>query len=173
MNQDIILETQRTYLRKIRQEDFDEVAGILGDDEVMYAWEHSFSDDEVRGWIDENITRYTADGYSYWAVILKNTERLIGVAGILREKADNQNYVGVGYIFHKAYWGKGFAFECADACKSYAFNNLRVSLLTAAIRVDNAASIRLAQKLGLSEIKRFNRLYRGRLMPHILFGCSR
>lgn len=168
-----VLETQRTYFKPICRGDFDELVRILGDPEIMYAWEHGFSADEVRGWIDENIRRYAADGYSYWAVRCRANDRLIGVCGLLKETAAQQTYVGLGYIFHKAYWGQGFALECASACKSYAFVHLHVPLLTAQIRPNNAASIKVAQRLGMSVRLSFERVYRGKSMPHLLFACTK
>ena len=48
----------------------------------MYAWEHAFSNDEVADWINENRMRYEKDGYGYWAVIHKMSERLISVCGL-------------------------------------------------------------------------------------------
>lgn len=173
MEKDIIIETQRTYLRKVCQEDFREIAGILGDAEVMYAWEHGFSDDEIHEWIKECLMRYTRDGYSYWAVILKSTGKLIGVCGVIAEEADKQKYVGIGYIFRKAFWNQGFAFECASACKDYAFNTLKMPLLTAQIRPNNISSKKVAEKLGMAVIKKFKRIYRGKMMPHLLYGCSK
>ncbi len=117
--------------------------------------------------------RYTRDGYSYWAVIEKQSGKFIGVAGLLAEKADNQDYIGVGYIFNKEFWHQGFAFECASACKDYAFNKLHVRLLTAQIRPDNTSSRKVAEKLGMTIIKQFDKLYRGKLMPHLLYGCTK
>jgi len=102
----------------------------------MYAWEHSFSDEEVIQWVDENIMRYDRDGYSYWAVIEKTTDRLIGVTGLISEEADNENHVGLGYIYYKSHWGNGYAFEAASACLNYAFNVLHLSEITAQIRPD-------------------------------------
>ncbi|WP_040196488.1 GNAT family N-acetyltransferase [Candidatus Soleaferrea massiliensis] len=172
MNQNRILETPRTYLRNICQDDFDEIAAILGNIEVMYAWEHAFTDEEIYDWIKENRLRYSRDGYSYWAVVLKDTGRIIGVSGIFKEDADGQEYIGIGYIFHKAFWHQGFAFECAAACKNYAFHMLHIPFLTAQIRPDNPSSIRIAERLGMSAVKRFVRTCRGKPVSHILYRCQ-
>ena len=102
----VILETSRLYLREIQTDDYKSIGSILQDIDVMYAWEHAFSDEEVIQWIDENIMRYDRDGYSYWAVIEKTSDRLIGVTGLISEEADNENYVGIGYIYKKSHWGK-------------------------------------------------------------------
>ena len=75
----IILETTRLYLREIQTEDYKEICLFLQDIDVMYAWEHAFSDKEAAEWINENVMRYKRDGYSYWAVIKKDTDQLVGV----------------------------------------------------------------------------------------------
>ena len=173
MNQKVIVETQRTQLKQICSGDFDSLLPILQDIETMYAWEHAFSNDEVWDWIHKNLERYDSDGYSYWAVIEKQSKRLIGVSGIIAETADGKDYVGVGYIFNKAFWHQGFAFECADACKDYAFHTLNVPLLTAQIRPDNTASRKVAEKLGMTVIKQFTRFDRDKWVPHLLYGCYR
>ena len=51
----MILETERTYLRKIEQSDFSALCKILQDKEVMYAYEHAFSCEEVQEWLDKQL----------------------------------------------------------------------------------------------------------------------
>ena len=57
MSNHIILETSRLYLRKIQKNDDILISEILQDIDVMYAWEHAFSNDEVADWINENRMR--------------------------------------------------------------------------------------------------------------------
>ena len=128
-----ILETPRLCLRKIRTDDYVPISLILQNIDIMYAWEHAFSDNEVMDWINENIIRYDRDSYSYWAVIEKSSNTLIGVCGLIAEQADNENYVGIGYLFNKEYWGKGYAVESASACVDYAFHILRLNEITAQV----------------------------------------
>ncbi len=54
----MILETERLYMRELRQSDFDSLCRILQDEEVMYAYEGAFDDDEVQAWLDRQILRY-------------------------------------------------------------------------------------------------------------------
>lgn len=168
-----VLETERTVLRQLCPDDQAALASILGDIDVMYAWEHAFTKDEIHDWIAENMLRYHRDGYSYWAVTCKNTGQLIGVSGLLKETAGGKTYLGTGYIFNKTFWHQGYAFECAAACKTYAFTHLHTPLLTAQIRPENTASRKVAERLGMSELGQFDRVYRGKTMPHILYGCSK
>ena len=78
MKNKIILETERLYLRKMDHGDIEALCEILQDEEVMYAYEHAFSDEEVRQWLEKQLTRYKNDGFGLWAVILKATGSMIG-----------------------------------------------------------------------------------------------
>lgn len=54
----MILETERLYLREMKQNDFQALCRILQDEEAMYAYEGAFSDAEVQEWLDRQISRY-------------------------------------------------------------------------------------------------------------------
>ena len=170
MENRIILETPRLYLRKMEIEDESPIRLFLQDIDVMYAWEHAFSDREVMDWIKENILRYDRDGYGYWAVIEKSSNHLIGVCGLLSEQVGKEKYIGIGYIFHKEYWKKGYAMESASACMDYAFHVLNVKEITAQIRPDNLSSRRVAEKLGMTVKLEFVKKYRGKDLPHLLYS---
>ena len=169
----VILETERLYLREIQADDYADICLFLQDIDVMYAWEHAFSDEEVVDWINKNIIRYQQDGYSYWAVIDKAAKRLIGASGILREAAGDEDCIGVGYIFNKDYWRKGYALEAASACVRYAFDILHVKEITAQIRPENITSRKIAEKLGMSIKKQFVRRDNGKDMPHLLYSRTK
>ena len=84
--ENIILETQRTFLRPLRQTDFADLAEILQDPAVMYAYEHAFDDREVQNWLDNQLRRYENDGFGLWAVISKSTGGFIGQVGLTRQE---------------------------------------------------------------------------------------
>ena len=52
-----ILETERLLLRGLEQGDFKDVCKLLQDDEVMYAYEGAFNDQEVQNWIGEFVSK--------------------------------------------------------------------------------------------------------------------
>lgn len=66
-----IQETERLAIRKLTHDDFETLIAIMGKPEVLYAWEHGFSEDDVQSWIKRQLTRYTKDGIGYFAVELK------------------------------------------------------------------------------------------------------
>lgn len=166
---DIVLQTPRLYLRKIRMADRPAIGSILQDVEVMYAWEHAFSDDEVTDWMEQNLMRYDRDGYSYWAVMEKSTGDLVGLCGLLAEKAGDESDLGVGYIFGKKYWHRGYAQESVSACVDYAFRTLGAGHVTAQIRPNNLPSVKVAERLGMTVRSQFVKRYRGKDMIHLIY----
>lgn len=78
----MILETKRLFLREITQDDFCSLCKILQDEETMYAYEGAFSDREVQEWLERQISRYQKWGFGLWAVILKETDSMIGQCGL-------------------------------------------------------------------------------------------
>ena len=66
---DMILETERLYLREMNQNDFNSLCEILQDEKTMYAYEGAFSDNEAQEWLDRQISRYQKWGFGLWAVI--------------------------------------------------------------------------------------------------------
>lgn len=50
------------------------ISAILQDKDVMYAYEHAFSDGEVRQWLDRQMKQYEEYDFGLWAVILRETE---------------------------------------------------------------------------------------------------
>lgn len=78
----MILETRRLVLREMRQSDFQDLAEILQNPKVMYAYEHDFSDNDIQIWLNRQIERYKKYGFGLWAIILKETKEMIGQAGL-------------------------------------------------------------------------------------------
>lgn len=169
---DTIIETDRLILRKINKDDYLEIANILQDIEVMYAWEKSFSNDEVKLWIDENLKRYDNEGYSYFLAVNKEDGTVVGVMGPLVEKIKDESFIGVAYILNKKSWGKGYAVEGVGACIDYAFNNLNAVNVIAQIRPNNINSIHVAQKLNMKIIDKYIKLYDGKEMEHLIYSID-
>lgn len=170
---EMILQTKRLYLREMNQGDFAALCEILQDKTVMYAYEHAFDDAEVQEWLDKQLQRYKTDGFGLWAVILKKNEKMIGQCGLTMQDCNGKQVVEVGYLFQKAYWHKGYATEAAVACKQYAFDTLNADEVFSIIRENNAASIAVARRNGMTETDRLTKHYYGMDMPHLVFSAKR
>jgi len=165
----MILETKRLMLREMTQEDLPSLCKILQDDDVMYAYEGSFSDYEVQNWLDKQLERYKEYGFGLWAVILKETGIMIGQCGLTMQEYNSNNVMEVGYLFQKEYWHCGYASEAAIACKEYAFDKLKAKEAYSIIRDTNTSSQNVAKRNGMSCIDKFIKHYRGVDMPHFVF----
>ena len=172
-NDDIILQTPRLYLRKLTKCDFDALCQILQDKDVMYAYEHAFSDAEVQEWLDRQLDRYKQYGFGLWAVILKENDALIGQCGLTMQDCDGRDVLEVGYLFRKDYWKKGYAAEAAIACKNYAFENHLADEVYSIIRDTNVASQNVAKRNGMTVCGMFTKHYYGMDMPHLIFSVKR
>ena len=164
-----VMESERLHFRKITKDDFINLKPILQNIDVMYAWEHAFTDDEVLEWIDKNLARYRNEGFSYFAVIEKTTNQFVGTAGPLIEDIDGTKYIGIAYIIDKKYWGKGYGIESAKASIDYAFSNLNAKVVIAQIRPNNLSSRKIAEKLNMKIQSEYVKHYNNIDMPHLIY----
>lgn len=162
----MILETERLYLRKMSQGDFKALCSILQDEETMYAYEGSFSNTEVQQWLDRQIFRYQQWGFGLWAVILKETNEMIGQCGLTMQQWKETEVLEIGYLFNRSYWHKGYATESAKACKRYAFETLKANEVCSIIRDTNITSQNVAIRNGMTVKDNWTKHYRGVDMPH-------
>ncbi len=163
------LKTQRLIMRKIVSGDFEDICSVLMDPQVMYAWEHGFSEEEVREWIDNTLRRYERDGFGHLAVRKIETQEFVGLIGPLIEELEGTAYIGIGYILKKDCRHRGYAYEGAKAAMDYAFCDLRAEKVIADIRPNNISSRRVAEKLGMTVQGEIIKVYNGKQMPHLLY----
>ena len=100
----MILETERLYLREMKQSDFNSLCKIMQDKETMYAYEGAFSDTEVQEWLDRQIFRYQKWGFGLWAVIRKETDEMIGQCGLTMQPWKDREVLEIGYLFQRLFW---------------------------------------------------------------------
>lgn len=162
----MILETERLYLRKMEQSDFESLCKILQDEKVMYAYEGAFSDEEVQEWLDRQLFRYQKWGFGLWAVILKETEKMIGQCGLTVQPWKGDEVLEIGYLFQRQYWHNGYATEAAKACKQYAFEVLGAKEVCSIIRDTNIPSQNVAIRNGMTVKDSRIKHYKGVDMPH-------
>ena len=162
----MITETERLYLRELTQEDYTALCRMLQDGITMKAYEGAFSDDEVQSWLDNQLARYSRYGFGLWAVILKETDSMIGQCGLTMQPWKGEEVLEIGYLFERAYWHNGYATEAAIACREYAFSVLGASEVCSIIRDTNTASRKVALRNGMSMVDSAIKHYKGVDMPH-------
>lgn len=169
----MILETERLYLREMGQDDFESLCKILQDEEAMYAYEGAFGDEEVHEWLDRQIARYKKWGFGLWAVVLKETDEMIGQCGLTMQPWKETEVLEIGYLFQRSYWHNGYATEAAKACKKYAFETLNETEVCSIIRDTNKASQNVAIRNSMTRKDSGIKLYKGVLMPHYRYVAYR
>ena len=113
-----IIETPRLGLRRLTEADLDDLCLILQDAQAMYAYEHAFSDEEVREWLDKQLARYEKYGFGLWAVELRESGEFVGQCGLTMQETPEGERLEVGYLFRRDRWRRGYATEAAAACRS-------------------------------------------------------
>ncbi|MGE7919798.1 GNAT family N-acetyltransferase [Viridibacillus sp. NPDC093762] len=168
-NKTIILETERLYARELVQNDFQDLADILQDERVMYAYEHTFNDQDTQNWLNRQLSRYKGNGFGLWAILLRGTDIVIGQAGLTMQQVGTREVLEIGYLLKYDFWHNGYATEIADACRKYAFSILKAPEVYSIIKDDNIASQKVAMRIGMHIEEEFIKQYYNGDMVHYLF----
>lgn len=169
----MILETERLALRELNQADFAALRAILQDEQVMYAYEHAFTNREVQAWLDRQRDRYAKDGFGLWAMVEKATGEMMGQCGLTLQDWGERQVPEIGYHLRRDRWHQGFAAEAAAACREYAFRSLGMAEVFSIIRDSNLPSQRVALRCGMSLRGSFVKHYYGMDMLHYVFSVRR
>lgn len=143
------IETERLLLRPFREEDFEAYAAFCADAEVMrYLSSHGRPLSRNDAWrqMATFIGHWQLRGYGIWAAVEKPSGTFIGRVGLWNP--EGWPGLEVGWMLGRAWWGKGLATEGGRASIDYAVRVLGADHILSVIHPDNAASIRVAQKLG-------------------------
>jgi RimJ/RimL family protein N-acetyltransferase len=168
-----ILETDRLLLREFIDSDYNDLCEILQNKDVMYAYEHSFSDDEVKKWYNKLITgHYEKHGFGLWAVIHKDKNEFLGQCGLTFQEIDEKEYLEIGYLFKKKHWHNGYAVESAKGCKKYAFEELKAEIVYSIIRDNNVASQNVAKRIGMEKMDETIKHYSNMDVVHYIYGIK-
>jgi len=154
------LETARLVLREPSAEDAAAFSEIWGDPETTRFVGGTKARDEVDAMIGRTVEHWERYGIGLFTVERKEDARVLGRVGLLLW--DPERWVSafhaalegpveteVGWTLGREYWGHGYAAESALACRNWAFDELGVTRLISLIARENAASIRVAEKLGM------------------------
>ena len=147
------IETERLILRAFRRDDLDALAATLSDIEVVrhLTGEPINREDSLRR-LFLAAGQWPLTGLGMWAVERKSDGRMVGHVGFFDMERDmTPSLVGqpeMGWIFDASVHGQGIAREACDAALAWLDSTHGPVEVPAIIGVDNAASLRLAEKLG-------------------------
>lgn len=142
----MILQTKRLTIRKFKPADLAALIDMFIDLEVMryIGPRRSLTVDEARKWLTDILLQQETMLVRY-AVALRETDELIGVAGL----RDEEGIKDFGYYFRKRFWGKGYAIEACSAILDHIENTLNIRDYQVFIADENINSIKMIERLGL------------------------
>ena len=144
----VTLQTERLILRLFREADLDAYAEMSGDAEVMRYLGSGLPLTRAEAWRSMALMlgHWQLRGYGLWAVEERASGAMVGRIGCWNP--EGWPGLEVGWTLRRRYWGRGFATEGARAALGYAFTQLGCRHVISLIRPANAASIRVAERLG-------------------------
>jgi ribosomal-protein-alanine N-acetyltransferase len=145
-----ILETKRLILRKITLDDVQDIFEYASDKEIdkYISWDYHKSVDDTNKYINDVLQKYSDDLPSAWGVIHKQKNKLIGTCGYLIIN-QNHKFAEIGYVLSRKYWNKGFVTEAVGEVIKYSFERLNLNRIQIHSVVENIASSRVAEKVGM------------------------
>jgi [ribosomal protein S5]-alanine N-acetyltransferase len=163
------LETPRTFMREILGNDFDFLARMKSDPEVMRYYPRTYTERDVRHFIDRMRTHYREHDCGLWLVVDRESGAPLGRVGLQRQTVNGSEVFEIGYMIDRPYWRRGLATETASAVREYALGERGLSHVVSFIRPENIPSQGVARKLGMTPGEHIT--HAG--FDHIVFQCSR
>lgn len=151
---DLIIETDRLILRELRLSDAEAFFAMDNNPNVhRYLWNKPTQKiEETLEIITFVRKQYLDNGIGRFAIISKDTKEFMGWAGLKfnTEMVNNKtNFYDIGYRLDEKFWGRGYASEASFAWVQYAFETLKIKTIEAATHIENVASNRILQKIGM------------------------
>jgi len=149
----IILETPHLYLRQFTLADAPLIQQLNSDPEVLkYLHEPPLENIEHATTIlNTIILPQYKNNLGRWAIHIKDNDEFIGWCGLkYRPELDE---IDLGYRLKKTAWGNGFAKEAALYTVNFGLNNLHLPLITGRAHIENIASLKILEGIGMQFIK--------------------
>lgn len=143
------IQTERLNLIEFQLDDANTVQSLAGNYNVAKKTlniPHPYEDGMAESWIATHQQNWDEKSALTYAIILKETRKLIGAVGLVGIKGTE---AGMGYWIGEKYWGQGFCTEAAKALIEFCFNDLKLTSIEAEHLVLNPASGRVMQKAGM------------------------
>lgn len=147
---DVIARTERVTLRRMTEDDAPFILELLNDDAfVRYIGDRGVRTlDDARVYLrDRTIAPYEQFGYGMY-LVERSDGAALGVCGLV--KRDTLEHADIGFAFLPGARGGGYARESAQAVLEHARADCGIDRLLAIVSPDNAASVRLLERLGFT-----------------------
>ncbi len=146
-----ILTADRLTLRPMHPTDATDMFDYSKREEVtkFLLWSPHRSVEYTRDYLEYIQNRYALGDFYDWAVIERESGRMIGTCGFTRIDAPN-NSCEIGYVINPDFSSRGYATEAARCVLDFAFSKLSLHRAEAKFMKGNDASLAVMKKLGMS-----------------------
>ncbi len=148
-----ILETDRLILRPIEQEDAEDLLVIYADPETLQftSVRPRETFEEIYDCIEKYRERYFQGKPAPWAMVLKETNVVIGLCGFIKWIPELASAELV-YLSARGYWDQGFAAEAKRAIVTCAFNQMKLNRIESHVYNGDEVSLEVNKTLGFRVI---------------------
>lgn len=146
-----VLSTDRLVLRLWTEEDIERLTEIFAEPRVWwFPSKRGWRRDETQAFLERRLTEWRQQGWGHWAV--EHDGVLIGFTGFALPTflPEVMPVPEIGWRFHPAWWGHGFATEAASAALAYGFIHLGFPEVVSIYEPENAASGRVMERVGMA-----------------------
>jgi RimJ/RimL family protein N-acetyltransferase len=146
------LATPRLCLRPWRDADLAPFAELNADPRVMQHFPAMLTRTESDAVAMRIRAHFEARNFGFWAVELPGVAPFVGFVGLSvpRFEAHFTPCVEIGWRLAAAHWNQGYATEAARAALAHGFAELNLAEIVSFTAVENAASRRVMEKLGMT-----------------------
>jgi len=110
-----------------------------------------WSEEQIRNFVDRQISLYAERGFCRWRVLDAETRDFMGFCGV----GYWVHALEIGWWLARRYWGRGLATEAAQWALRDVFERVGLDHVVSVARVDNIASRRVMEKLGMRQQREF------------------
>jgi RimJ/RimL family protein N-acetyltransferase/ligand-binding SRPBCC domain-containing protein len=146
------LETERLVIAPWPSSDLAVLRRLAADPRVMrYIGDGSpWTEEQVQVFLERQERGLADEGFCLGAVTQRATGEVVGLSGMQRLGTTGE--VEIGWWLAPERWRQGLATEAGAAVMRYAFDTLGFRRVTAIADPDNEASLRVMQRLGMTEL---------------------
>jgi len=171
-----VIETERLVLRRITNDDLNEVFELRSNPETMQ-------------YIPRPLVKTTQDALDHiavieekivlneginWGITLKNNSELLGIIGFYRMQPENYR-AEIGYMLSPKFHEKGFITEAVKRLITFGFDELKLHSIEAVIDPENFASEKVLQKTGFIKEAHLKecQFYDGKFIDKVIYSLLR
>ncbi|MFZ0036647.1 MAG: GNAT family N-acetyltransferase [Candidatus Acidiferrales bacterium] len=170
-----LIETARTRLTPWHSDDWRALHAIAREPEVMRYITNGapWTETQTQEFVARQLRHFSERTYCLWKLNVKsdgasesdrNVDGLCGIQPLVET-----DEIEIGWWLAQRHWGKGIASEAAHAAARDAFERVGLDRLVAVAVKENAASLRIMEKLGMAYER--NIIHRG--VPVVLYSVTK